>query len=64
MKDILVSCSFEEVLERAMRADGKQTHAPAGNSNTNLRSQRTMWPLFDASNSPKAVIVHHPTGQF
>jgi hypothetical protein len=64
VNDILVSLSFVGILECVMRADGKHMHAPAGNSKTSFKSQRIRCPPFEASKIPRAVIKHHPNGQF
>lgn len=64
VNDILVSLKLVGMFECVIREEGKQTHAPAGNSKIKFKSQRTRWPPFDVSKSPKAVIVHQPNGQF
>src|ERR1700761_3099345 len=50
-------------LECAIVAEGRRMSAPAGNSTTSLRSQRTKWTPFVASNFPIDWTAHQPKGR-
>ena len=46
-----------------MAADGSRMVDPGGNSTTKSRSHSTKCPPLVGSNSPSAVMQHHPKGR-